>query len=68
MSEVQGGTLQYVARELGAQVATGPQDWHLSLGQSCTLLLWELRFSQVDSVRTDLNWRSAAGVWRLVSS
>lgn len=32
MSEVQGGTLQYVARELGAQVATGSQDWHLSLG------------------------------------
>ena len=47
-------------------MATGPRDWPLHLGQSCTLLLWELRFSQVDSVRTDLNWRSAADVWRLV--
>ena len=31
MSEVQGGFLQYVSRELGAQVPTGPRDWHLSL-------------------------------------
>lgn len=67
MSEVQGGTLQYVAGEPGAQVAPGTWGWPLSLGQS-SVLLWKLSFSQADSVGMDLNWRSAAGVWRLVSS